>query len=157
MSICSNAQCKVCRKQRQISAHWTAVQIQNSKNQRSPLVCRGCKENGYTEKDLGTHKCKACGDHKARGKFNEKVLHNALTSPDRILVCLECGDREKALLAKLSVKKEPNKPYLCTCRCPCHTDKCSVYRRWPGVNVGITLDDIRFLKFRPTTVKKYNL
>ena len=151
MSVCSYARCKVCQKQRQINAHWTALQIKHSKDQKSPLVCRGCKENGYTEKDLGTHKCKACGDYKARGKYNQTVFNNALKSPDRILVCLECGEREKALLSKLTVTKGLTKPYLCTCRCPLHTEKCAVYRRWPGVNVGITMEDLRFLKLRPST------
>ena len=132
-------------------------QIEHNQVRKIPLVCHKCKEDGYTEKDVGTHQCKACRERKPRGKFDRNLLNNALKSADRILVCLSCANREAAVVAKLSGKTGSKKAYLCSCRCPIHTEKCAVYRAWPGHNVGVTVDDLRFLKFRPGNVKRYNL
>jgi hypothetical protein len=85
------------------------------------------------------------------------MLENAKTRPESILVCMVCAEKEKTLNAKLAVKKGPSRAYLCTCKCPIHLEKCDVYMKWPGYNVGITREDLRFLGFRPSNIKRLNL
>ena len=94
---------------------------------------------------------------KGRRKFNEQKVHNALKDSSRILICIDCADREQDILKKLKVTSGPKRALLCTCKCPLHAEKCAVYRGWPGYNVGVTVGDLQFLKFRPGIVKRYNL
>ena len=134
----------VCKRPPRFCSQWT-------------VVCQTCKREGYTAKDPGTHQCKACGKQKPRGKFDGRILNHALTAGGRILVCSECTEREKKLIRVLSPKKGRKRAYLCTCRCPIHAERCAVYRKWPGHNVGLTPGDLKFLKFRLTHVKRFNL
>ena len=140
---------------------WSSDYVRNAERQKTNLICNVCQADGFTARDpQGLFECKACpplSKHHARGQFKPKALKNAAQRPDYSLVCLRCTEREKDLIRTLQVKKGPRKAYLCTCKCPVHIDKCDVFRRWPGYNVGVTIEELRFLKFRPANVKRFNL
>ena len=159
-TVCTqtHARCKVCRSYKDVRAeNWCAEKVRNAARKKTVLVCRSCASEGYTEKDATPHTCRACGEVKGRRKFNEQTVHNALKDSSRILICIDCADREQDILKKLKVTSGPKRALLCTCKCPLHTEKCAVYRGWPGYNVGVTVGDLQFLKFRPGTAKRYNL
>jgi len=148
----------VCQKPSSIQENGTNDQRRNNTAKNAPLICPTCKGECYTEKDIRTYQCKACGRQKQRGQFLAATVKNALkATQNTILVCLECAEREKKLIRLLTPKKGRKRAYLCTCRCPIHAERCAVYRKWPGHNVGLTPGDLKFLKFRLTHVKRFNL
>ena len=67
-----------------------------------------------------------------------------------LLVCIECSRREAELNTLLKNGVGGVKPRLCTCKCRIHTEKCKVYRGWPGQNVGITLEKLTILAVPPS-------
>ena len=71
------------------------------------------------------------------------------------LVCEACATKEKAIIAKLT-----HCTRLCTCkhRQPLgHEQKCRLYPNGYAGDNKLSLADLRFLKFRPAHIKKYNI
>ena len=159
LSVClafhrSHANCYVCKRRRSIREEtWSRSQLDDALRGKSKLFCTMCRENGYTERATEPLKCRACRQSEGRVKFDAKLIHNCAADKKRVLICLACAEREKHIIRKSSAKEA----FGCTCRCPLHTDKCKVYRKWPGFNVGITVADLQFFKFRPSNETRFNL
>ena len=67
------------------------------------------------------------------------------------LVCAQCEKATSDRLAKLARLVRQSK-VKCTCKNPIHTEKCLLYplsagqARWPGMDTGVSKDDVAFLK-----------
>ena len=100
-------------------------------------------------------KCETCDKSKGRTHFVKNKLDEKRKAPSYILVCEECVKREAEVLLCL---RAPG-ALMCKCRQPLgHSDKCKVAPfGHSGYNKGVTLDDLRFLRFRPKHVVEYNI
>ena len=95
-----------------------------------------------------------------------RLLKNHNNRGDR-LQCKNCGekkkqqerqdaDREKRIRDKLKTKVA----LRCSCKKEIHTEKCTLFsmmhgvRKWPGMNVGVTEDDLDFLAQRDLVAKR---
>ena len=158
---CPHAVCNICQKYRNINKEtWTTDQVKNHRRVRnSTLVCGACKSRGYTPTDRELYPCKACTNQQGRCNFGPIVLQEwnraQKNNKQYSLVCLKCKTKEAAILEKLRAKDA----LLCTCKQPLgHGPKCRVGPFWySGYNKGITLEDLRFLRFREKHVTKYNI
>ena len=155
----SHAKCSVCSVHKEITAQsWTAKQIENSKIKNSVLVCQSCMAKGFTCKGTETYRCNACKEQQSRGQFGETALRNMKNRKDYILVCLHCREQEDNIVERLTpVKNDARSVRICSCRQPeRHSDRCKVFARsHSGYNKSITLEELQFLHFRRTYVKRY--
>ena len=94
------------------------------------------------------YKCAECGD-KGHLKFERAMLKKHKTDDRHALVCTDCVGRHRAVESRLRDKKA----IRCTCKGSSHNfnnEKCALFprsageKRWPGKNVGVTLDDFEF-------------
>ena len=123
------------------------------------LLCKACRNRGLTTRDTGLHRCEACKKDLARNAFDGQKLKDKHKKDKagavHTLVCEACATKEKALIAKLTRSTK-----LCTCkhRQPLgHEQKCRLYPNGYAGHDKLSLEDLRFLKFRASHVKKYNI
>ena len=110
--------------------------------------------------------CNACSGKFGGKHFDAKQLQNHNLRGDR-LQCKNCSkkkqqllrqdaDREKRIREKLKTKAA----LRCSCKKEIHTEKCTLFsmmhgvRKWPGMNVGVTEDDLEFLAQRDLVAKR---
>ena len=133
--------------------------------------CMGCQQNGLSLHDQQSYFCSGCGNKYGHMKFGRDALKNH-KSKRTALSCKRCNAaaeeevklenaRARALVAQL----RRTEAWRCTCRkIPrgqrahaalnnnVHAERCQLFhageRRWDGKNVGIELDDLRFLSPR---------
>ena len=134
---------------------WTSKQIQHNRIDESKLTCHACsiacKDIGTSAKDDKLYPCAGCGEKRGRAKFSKTDIDNyGRPNRTKALFCVECVGREKRLLAALRQKNAVK----CNKKCngPGHVDICKAYPHWTGHNVGVTRDDLRFLKIRSKTI-----
>ena len=138
---------------------WTKDDLKNHRLRQDRLLCRACRNRGLTTRDTALHKCEACKKDLARNAFDKQRLNDKQKKEKKgavyTLVCEACTTKENTLIGKLTRSKK-----LCTCkhRQPLgHEQKCRLY---PSGYVGhdqLSLEDLRFLKFRASHVKKFNI
>ena len=138
---------------------WNAEQLRNNRRKHTALICISCKRDGFTPTDRETYPCDACKKRRPRGMFAAKQINHWKTAEKNkaqyILICVECGEKEKDVVARLSCKDAR----ICKCKQPQnHSDRCPVFPgTHSGWNKGVTLSELRSLRYREKFVKKYNI
>ncbi len=139
------------------------------------LLCTNCQQKGLSLYDQQYYFCGGCGNEYGHMNFGRDALKARKRGSEKgsaALRCKKCNDaaekevklqdaRARALVARL----RGTTAWRCTCRRisrgrrahaalnnKVHTEKCQLFpageRRWDGKNVGIELEDLRFLSPR---------
>ena len=161
----THACCSGCSKfKRSEEEGWKEEDMKHHHNHDCRLVCQKCRRSGMTTRDTTRHRCDACSKDLGRNFFDGKMQNKKTKEKagrSSTLICEDCAEREKTILAKLtSVKGERHVARLCSCkhRQPLgHEEKCRLYPNGYSGDNKITLQDLRFLRLRPAHVKKYNI
>ena len=162
--------CSVCKTLKEAGA-FSAGQRKNWASGQNQVLrcegchyCKGCGEKKDAKQFAGGGEtckacsaltamlvCAACGKPKEAAAFTPSQRHNAKQRPNS-LCCVECQGRETRVKKKLRARGA----WKCTCGKPLHSEKCQLFptaageSRWEGKNVGVTKDDVNFLKRRRT-------
>ena len=158
----SNLVCEDCKSKLKCGAcniafdknYWTAAERKHAsrpeRQQSTALVCKPCRQNGYTPDDVKTYSCQACGKQCGWKHFDESLIHHFKHDGREKLLCKACvaqtAERIKILKKNLAKSKR-----VCKCGCPIHRPKCPLTpcyyneRRWPGSDGWISTDDRQFL------------
>ena len=85
------------------------------------LVCQKCRHSGMTTRDATRHRCDACSQELGRSFFDGQRLLNKRKKENAgqsyTLICADCDEREKDILAKLTVVKgERQVARVCSCK-----------------------------------------
>ena len=134
--------------------YWTKQERENAsrtgRKKSTALVCKPCRQNGYTPDDVETYQCQTCPTKGGWKIFDQSLIHNFKTNDREKLLCKSCVAQKAERIKQLQKKLRQSKR-RCTCGCPIHRPKCPlspvVYdeRRWPGSDGYISSDDRQFL------------
>ena len=81
--------CAVCHRRYQLE-----TKSQRSNHRQRPdvaLVCRSCRENGYTPNDIRAYECRNCKRPLGRKKFSASAIQNFIRRKRGILTCRRCS------------------------------------------------------------------
>ena len=133
--------------------------ISNHFRKQTNVICSDCGDKGCTTRDPTMHKCMgACQTKLGRGRFEKNQWDSFVRKTSKTIVCISClkaeNAREKRIAATLRQKDAWNCLKRCTEnfhaeQCPLNPIKHTALPVWRGMNKGITLDDLEFLKKRP--------
>ena len=138
---------------------WKQSQINDNRNKGTPLLCQGGKRGGHTARDSTMYPFMGCSESHPRAHFDGKAINNWKTTEktkrNYILLYLACAETEKGIFAKLTSKDAR----ICTCRQPSgYSERCPVTPgSHSGWTKGVTLQEIRSLRYRETLVWKNNI
>ena len=120
------------------------------------LVCKVCRDSGYTPDDVKTFTCEQCQDKGGFKVFDKDLLLHVKYHGRKKLLCKLCVSQVTRKTDELQHKFKSSKRY-CKCFCPMHRQSCPLSpcyfneRRWPGSDGCITEDEKEFLeKLDPT-------
>ena len=148
LSVRSYAFCATCKAWKQIAEEqWTPKQLQRNRLSGTKLHCAMCRKAGNRE-------CAACGICKNRSDYSKQDLNDKQkkekSGASYMLVCTPCKAKEAALISKLDMLDARLCPRSCGTQLFRHADKCKTKLR-----VRFTRDELEFLTFRATNVRKY--
>ena len=139
--------------------YWSQSERHNhSTSQRTKLICKACRAQGFHPRDLKTYACQTCAREFGASKFNQNQLHHFKYHQRKKLRCLQCDAAAEERVRQLREQLRKSKR-TCTryCRkhqegnCSMHHPKCPLTpvifgeRRWPGSDGAISADDRKFL------------
>jgi hypothetical protein len=149
-------QCAACQKMYP-KTEWTAKERKNhNSEQRSPLICKRCRQRGCTAHDYKLHECMQCSQSLGAKRFDHNMLHNHEHGGRNKVLCLLCASaitaKEQALYHNFSSMKKAKKcQWFCKCFKLLHDQRCPLSpayfgeKRWPGGDSAISEEDRKFL------------
>ena len=119
---------------------WSKAEKDNKQHQKTKLVCKTCRAEGYNPDDLKTYTCSRC--HRSSGwkLFDPQQMSDYKYHQQPKLECKECVCLVKSKITCLKERMKESKR-ICNCHCLIHKERCPlspcIYneRRWPGSDV----------------------
>ena len=131
--------------------YWSKSERDNhASSQRTSLVCKTCRAEGFHPEDLETYTCQQCAGRFGAHRFGKDSLKDWKYHLRQKLICQVCvaQSEERVRMLRQRLQKSKRK---CTCQCPIHREKCPLTpvlfgeKRWPGSDGAVSAEDRQFL------------
>ena len=133
---------------------WTSEERKNydrkDREKGTALVCKACRQAGYSPDDVATYKCQHCEKEGGWKAFDPGLIFHHKVHGNKKLLCTACAAKLAEMTKELQKKLKQSRR-LCKCFCPVHKPKCPLEpcydgdRRWPGSDGYISAKERQFL------------